>query len=191
MSIAISFQFTFSAKSKKKAKHAAAQNLINHLRNLESFKFDLVFLNASPHFVDDTKVTSSTSKEKKRKADKTEPEINYIGRLLEHCMKNKFPPASFDVIEHTANTQSHLKEFFMKCCVNDVEKQGKGFNKKQAKQQAAMEVLKVLMAGQAEPKEAPKIDEPPLKRLKSIDNPSDSSSEISTNIVPKIDNKGE
>lgn len=186
---------SFSAKSKKKAKHAAAQNLINHLRSLESFKFDLIFLNVSPNSGDDT-VSSSTTNEKKRKANaKSEPEINYIGKLLEFCIKKKLPPASFDVIEHPAstltNTQNHLREFFMKCRVNDVERQGKGFNKKQAKQTAAMEVLKVLMEGKSEPKDIAKLDEPPRKRLKSIEQPAEDTSSTPCENIVKIDNKGD
>lgn len=190
----------FSAKSKKKAKHAAAQNLINQLRSLESFKFDMPFLNVAPYPVDDTNVTSSTTNGKKRKATgKSEPEVNYVGKLLEFCVKNKLPPASFDVIEPiepVTNVQSHLREFFMKCRVNDVEKQGKGFNKKQAKQTAAMEVLTVLMKRQSEPNDisAMKLNEtePPVKRLKSVDKPQDTDASTSfENIVPEVENKGE
>lgn len=152
----------FSDKSKKKAKHAAARNLIGHLRSLESFKFDLVFLNVP----ENAEACTSTTVEKKRKATaNTEPEINYVGKLLEYCVKNKLPPASFDMIDHTANAQRHLSEFSMKCRVNDVEKQGKGFNKKQAKQNAAMEVLSALTGGQCEPKNVSSSNEPTLKCL--------------------------
>lgn len=145
--------------------------------------------------MDDAKVSSSTTNEKKRKATaKSEPEINYVGKLLEYCIKNKLPPASFDVIEQITNTtENHLREFSMKSSVNDVEKHGKGFNKKQAKQTAAMEVLKVLMDGKSEPKEISKLDEPPLKQLKCIEMPkdTDTSSTSCQNIVPKTENKGD
>lgn len=142
----LNFQCSYSpAKSKKEAKHTAALNLINHLRNLESFKFDLVFLKVSPNLLEGKK--SSTTNQGKRKAvTKTEPEINYIGKLLEYCVKNKLPPASFDFVEQVSKGQNQI-EFTMKCSVNNVEKQGMGANKKQAKQRAAMEVLKELSAG--------------------------------------------
>lgn len=162
------------------------------MRSLEFFKFDLVFLTVSADLVDDIKVSSSTTNDKKRKASvKSEPEINYVGKLLEFCVKNKLPPASFVETEHIPNVQRHLNEFSMKCSVNDVEKQGKGFNKKQAKQMAAMEVLTVLTAGQSKLKDDTKIEAPPDKRLKSIETPTDASSTNFENIVPKVEENGE
>ncbi len=159
----MTLKFRFLATSKKKAKHAAAENLINHLSSLEFFKYDLVFLKVTPNSVDETKVSSSTSNVDKHKATvKSEPEINYIGKLLEHCTKNKLPPASFDLIGQTKHADNK-SEFHIKCTVNRIEKQGNGFNKQQAKQRAAMEVLQVLMMKPS----SQVLDEPPKKRLKT------------------------
>lgn len=129
----------------------------------------MVFLSQSTNS-DDVEVSSSTTDEHKRKIiPKSGTDINYVGKLLEYCIKNKLPPASFDLVEYSSHAQSHLREFHMKCSVNDVEKEGKGFCKKEAKRQAAMEVLNVLqgLPVQTVPKKISTFDEPPSeKRLK-------------------------
>lgn len=138
---------------------------------MESFKFDLVFL-SDPINSDHAEVSSSTKDGPVNKSTaKCVTEVNYIGKLLEYCIKNKLPPASFELVEYSAHTQSHLREFHMKCRVNDIEKQGKGFCKKQAKKQAAMEVLIVLKGqlGQPVPKKIVALDEPPEKRSKTTE----------------------
>lgn len=153
----------------------------------------MVFLPDVVDSVDDAEVSSSTKIGKKRKSPaKSEPDINYIGKLLEYCVKNKLPPASFDIIEYSAHTQSHLREFCMKCRVNDVERQGKGFSKQQAKKNAAMEVLKVLMEGKPEPNVVSESKQPLQKRIK-LTEAQTSQKTIDTilqNIVPPEQNTG-
>lgn len=159
-----------SGRSKKKAKHEAAQNLINHLRGLESFKYDLIFLNVSPNSVDETKVSSSTTSEIKRKATvKSVPEINYVGQLLEYCTKSKLPPASFETMESTRNLQNQT-EFSIKCTVNNVDKMGTGPTKQQAKRMAAMKVLEeIRLVETSTAKDNFRSEESSPKRLKICD----------------------
>lgn len=55
----------------------------------------------------------------------------------------------------------------MKCGVNGIERQGKGFSKKEAKQMSAMEVLKVLMGKEADPIGISENGEPMPTQFKS------------------------
>ncbi|XP_037042459.1 uncharacterized protein LOC119078853 [Bradysia coprophila] len=113
--------------SKKKAKRAAAKNLIHLLCT----KSDSVRLELLPiaRLVDDT----IDLKEKTSSHEK-----NFIGQLLEYCKNNTLPPPNFEIQE------LGLFKFQVDCTVDNVQELVIGPNRKRAKQMAAKMALEAI-----------------------------------------------
>ncbi|XP_076647568.1 uncharacterized protein LOC143356069 isoform X2 [Halictus rubicundus] len=67
---------------------------------------------------------------------------NYVGSLMEYCVKNGMPDPCFDVVSVTG--ESHNPTFTMSCTIGCVCKEASATSKKAAKQNVAKEILQYL-----------------------------------------------
>lgn len=158
-----------TGQSKKKAKHAAAHGaLIQFLKRAnEALKDcpDLTFeeYKESDDYLKncDTLINEHTLKagylylkrlekqivEYQIPSAYNQNEINSVGKLQEVCMKNKWTPPIYDIINDEVNT-GHEKVFTMICEIRIngeiLNENGQGRSKKEAKRSSALKMLNVL-----------------------------------------------
>ena len=109
-------------KSKREAKHNAAENMLKKLN------------------VDET--NSSVPKKQYDKYDEMDPGENYVGMLKEYCLMNPYPEPTYQVEEESG--QPHCKVFKMVCFVSQLQEYGISSTKRGAKQIGAFKMLKRL-----------------------------------------------
>lgn len=114
-------------KSKKDAKHEAAINVINILKNMNEYK-------------DDLHVSSLVNQQR--------PQIteggDAIGQLLDICVLKDWPHATFEL--RKACGTAHAPFFEYECRISSIVRVGSSSTKKGAKQIAAQEMLKVVLS---------------------------------------------
>lgn len=125
---------TASGQSKKKARHAAARDAIEKLRQRKDLKLDGIdFESMAPVEEPSTKsVYAITS------------ESNPVGKLQEFCMKNRLNPPDYDTCsEHGL---AHERVFVLSCNISklNLTTVGYGRSKKLAKRQAAENMLALI-----------------------------------------------
>lgn len=125
----------------KKAKHAAAQALINQLINVSLPDIKEESKNYSvENYIDKTskeEVIEDVPPPTKQVILKQ----NFVGFVNEFCLLLKLLPPVFTELEISERPNNAFK---IKCTVEDMETTGEGRNKKIAKQNAASEMVKVL-----------------------------------------------
>lgn len=113
--------------NKKVAKHEAAVNLINELRQLPTFAAELA---AAPQFVIPRPALSADG--------------DAVSLLLDLCVQRDWPIAQFTVQQ--AFGSAHAPEFRVECRVASMVRVGTFSTKKGAKQIAAQEMLHVVQS---------------------------------------------
>lgn len=123
---------TASGQSKKKARHAAAKEAIEKLRQRDNLNFDGINFEA---------MSSIGEPSTKSVYSMTANEANPVGKLQEICMKMRVNPPDYD----TCNEKglAHERIFILSCTIVslDMTTYGEGRSKKLAKRQAAENML--------------------------------------------------
>lgn len=126
---------TASGQSKKKARHAAAREAIEKLRQRDNLNFDGI------NFESMTSIGEPTTKSVYSMASN---ETNPVGKLQEICMKMRVNPPDYD----TCNEKglAHERIFILSCTIVSLNMTtyGEGRSKKLAKRQAAENMLAKL-----------------------------------------------
>ncbi|XP_076291760.1 protein Loquacious-like [Lasioglossum baleicum] len=127
--------------SKKEAKQNAAQAMINLLTSLNilhssSLKLPTEQKNLGHNLQSSTNLSDSLSSLPTSSQDIF---TNYVGTLMEYCVRNRMPEPYFDVV--AASGQSHNLTFTMSCTIGTVCKKASAASKKAAKQNVAKEIL--------------------------------------------------
>jgi len=159
-----------TGQSKKKAKHAAAHGallqLLKHANEALKDCPDLTFETYKESKEYQSNLSSNSNeytlkagylylkKQEKQIVDYQIPssynqqsEINSVGKLQEVCMKNKWTPPAYDIIDNET-TNGHEKVFTMICEIRIngeiLNEKGQGRSKKEAKRSSALKMLNVL-----------------------------------------------
>ncbi|XP_014664139.1 PREDICTED: RISC-loading complex subunit tarbp2-like isoform X2 [Priapulus caudatus] len=120
-----------SGSSKKKAKHAAAQNMLDKISGVpESYPVGQI----------KTESTNSISESNGEHEDGIPG--NPVGQLQELTMCRHWPPPRYDLVQEIG--QPHEREFIILCKVLKWNELGRGHSKKLAKRQAAHKMMEQL-----------------------------------------------
>lgn len=158
-----------TGQSKKKAKHAAAHGALLKLLErakealkdcpnltLEQFKETDEYTKSIGSSTNDSTIKAAYLYLRQLERSIVEYEIpnaydqdqiNSVGKLQEVCMKNKWTPPTYDIVNDEVNT-GHEKIFTMICEIKVVgeilQEKGQGRSKKEAKRSSALKMLNVL-----------------------------------------------
>lgn len=126
---------TASGQSKKKARHAAAKEAIEKLRERKNLNFEGI------NFESMTSIGEPSSKSVYEVASN---EANPVGKLQEICMKMRVNPPDYDTCAERG--LAHERIFILSCRIAklDMTTCGEGRSKKLAKRQAAEKMLAKL-----------------------------------------------
>lgn len=126
---------TASGQSKKKARHAAAKEAIEKLRERKNLNFEGI------NFESMTSIGEPSSKSVYEVASS---EANPVGKLQEICMKMRVNPPDYDTCAERG--LAHERIFILSCRIAklDMTTCGEGRSKKLAKRQAAEKMLTKL-----------------------------------------------
>lgn len=128
---------TASGQSKKKARHAAAREAIEKLRQRSNLNFDGV------NFESMTSIGEPSTKSVYAMAQLAN-EANPVGKLQEICMKMRVNPPDYDTFDERG--LAHERIFMLSCTIASLNMTtlGEGRSKKLAKRQAAEHMLAKL-----------------------------------------------
>lgn len=126
---------TASGQSKKKARHAAAREAIEKLRQRTNLNFDGINFNSM------TSIGEPTTKSVYAMATN---EANPVGKLQEICMKMRVNPPDYETCAESG--LAHERIFMLSCTISSLKLTtvGEGRSKKLAKRQAAEHMLAKL-----------------------------------------------
>ncbi|XP_076657703.1 protein Loquacious-like [Halictus rubicundus] len=134
-----------SGTTKKEAKQNAAKAMIELLASLNFSNFSALKLPTEQKALGHNLQSSINLSDSSSSSLPTCSEdifTNYVGSLMEYCVKNRMPDPCFDVVSITG--ESHNLTFTMSCTIGSVSKQASATTKKAAKQNAAKEILQHL-----------------------------------------------
>lgn len=118
-------------KTKKAAKHDAAAT---YLKRMQGGRGRALVENADVHVAEEINVVSPYMGAIKE---------NYVGKLDEVCVINKFPLPEFDPVKEEG--PPHARIFTMKCSVSSISEIAVARTKKQAKHSVAQQMINRLM----------------------------------------------